>query len=83
MVGVHLRRETKLANETDCRRRQALESGKNAKPTLRGSLSLDKECPHKGSALSRAVETASDSTLLWQHVPTRSAVLDAAAPALL
>jgi len=35
------------------------------------------------SALSRAVETASDSTLLWQHVPTRSAILDVAAPALL
>jgi len=32
MVGVHLRGETKFANETDCRRRQALESGKMQNP---------------------------------------------------
>jgi hypothetical protein len=39
--GVHLLRESKLANETDCQR-QALESGKNAKNRILRRLAL---CP--------------------------------------
>src|SRR5215510_11060644 len=37
---VHLRIEIKSANETDCRRRQALESGKKAKNPLLGGVCL-------------------------------------------
>ena len=45
---VHLLREIKSADETDCRRREALESGKKAKkPLCRSSLSLDNRGPHK------------------------------------